>query len=195
MGLALRDSKHHRYGEYLEWPEDARYELIEGAAYAMSPAPGVSHQELAGALYRQIAEALEESPCRALIAPVDVLLPRGGEADEAVDTVVQPDLLVVCDPGRIGERGVRGAPDWVIEVLSPTTAAHDQVVKRDLYERHGVAEYWLVHPTDRVVTVYLLGPTGYGKPAVAELGGETAATVVPGVTIAWERVTRHLPAA
>ena len=194
MGLPLRDLEHHTYGDYLAWPEDVRYELIDGTAYAMSPAPTVSHQEVVLELSRQIDEVLDASPCRVLIAPLDVRLPRGDEADEAVDTVVQPDLLVVCDPARIDERGVRGAPDWIIEVLSPATAAHDQVVKRDLYERAGVREYWLVHPTDRIVTVYRLENGRYGRPDIAELAGETAPQAVPGVVIDWARVTRRLPA-
>jgi Uma2 family endonuclease len=194
MGLVRRDLERHTYGDYLAWPEEVRYELIDGVAYAMSPAPTVSHQEVLLELSRQIDEALDESACRVLIAPLDVRLPRGDEADEAVDTVVQPDLLVVCDPARIDERGVRGAPDWIIEVLSPATAAHDQVRKRDLYERAGVREYWLVHPTDRIVTVYRLENGHYGRPDIAELAGETATQAVPGVVIDWARVTRRLPA-
>ena len=194
MGLPRRDLEHHTYGDYLAGPEDVRYELIDGIAYAMSPAPTVSHQEVVLELSRQIDEALDASACRVLIAPLDVRLPRGDEADAAVDTVVQPDLLVVCDPTRIDERGVRGAPDWIIEVLSPATAAHDQVVKRDLYERAGVREYWLVHPTDRIVTIYRLENGRYGRPDIAELTGETAPQAVPGVVIDWARVTRRLPA-
>ena len=194
MGLARRDLEHHTYGDYLAWPEDVRYELIDGIAYLMSPAPTVSHQEVLLEQFRQVAEALDESTCRVLIAPLDVRLPRGDEADAAVDTVVQPDLLVVCDPAMIDERGVRGAPDWIIEVLSPATAAHDQIRKRDVYERAGVREYWLVHPTDRIVTVYRLENGRYGRPDIAELAGETAPQAVPGVVIDWARVTRRLPA-
>jgi Uma2 family endonuclease len=194
MGLARRDLEHHTYGDYLAWPEDVRYELIDGIAYAMSPASTVSHQEVLLELSRQVDEALDDTACRVLIAPLDVRLPSGDEADAAADTVVQPDLLVVCDPARIDERGVRGAPDWIIEVLSPATAAHDQVVKRDLYERAGVREYWLVHPTDRIVTVYRLENGRYGRPDITELAGETAPHAVPDVVIDWARVTRRLPA-
>jgi len=195
MGLALRDQERHTYGEYRTWPEEARYELIDGLAYAMVPAPSVSHQVIVVELVRQIADALEESACQVLIAPVDLRLPHGDEADDAVDTVVQPDLLVVCDPAKVDERGVRGAPDWIVEVLSPATAAHDQVHKRALYERNGVREYWLVHPTDRIVTIYRLEASGYGKPDVAELTGTSVAQAVYQVTIDWDRVTRRLPSA
>ena len=194
MGLQLKDQHHHTYADYLGWPEDVRYELIDGEAYLMSPpAPTISHQTVAGEIYRQLANALDGKPCVALIAPVDVRLPKADEADDAIDTVVQPDVLVVCDPSKISERGVRGAPDWVVEVLSPGTASHDQINKRRTYERAGIAEYWLVHPTDRVLTVYRLENGAYGKPDMQELAGETAISVLPGVTITWDALVARLP--
>ena len=187
MGLPLKDDQRHTYGDYLGWPDDVRYELIDGTAYMMAPpAPDLAHQDVAGEIFRQAGNALEGHPCRAFIAPVDVLLPRAEEADEAVDTVVQPDVLVVCDPDRLQRRGVRGAPDWVVEVLSPSTASHDQVQKRRIYERAGVREYWLVHPTDRVLTVYRLQDGEYGKPDVQELAGETRVGILPEVVITWD---------
>ncbi|MBI4754524.1 MAG: Uma2 family endonuclease [Betaproteobacteria bacterium] len=196
MGLPQRDDTRHTYAEYRNWPEDVRYELIDGVAYAMAPAPTTTHQELIGGLYRCVVEALDDSPCRVFFAPVDLRLPRADEADDRVDTVVQPDLLVVCDPSKVDERGVRGAPDWVVEVLSPSTASHDHILKRRIYERHGVREYWLIHPTDRVVLMYRLeaGAAGlaYGKPEAAELAGETPVAVLPQVVVDWERVTRRL---
>lgn len=190
MGLPLRDAQHHTYGDYCRWSEDARYELIDGRAYAMAPAPSPRHQEIALELARQIADALEELPCRVYLAPFDVRLPLADEADDEIESVVQPDLSIICDRSKIDERGCRGAPDWIIEILSPTTAGHDQIVKRDLYERHGVHEYWIVHPTDLVVTVYSLVDGAYGKPDVHELTGTLAARVLPNVTVAWEKVIR-----
>lgn len=195
MGLARRDTAYHTYGGYLDWPEDVRYELIEGVAYLMASAPTVRHQQIAGEIYRQLANALEGKPCRVLIAPVDVLLPKADEADARVDTVVQPDLLVVCDESKIGERRVRGAPDFVVEVLSPATASHDLVIKRRLYEPHGVREYWLIHPVDRVLTMYRLEGAEFGKPDILELKGETPIHVLPGVAIEWDRLMARLPAA
>ena len=194
MGLALRDTAHHTYGDYLTWPEDVRYELIAGVAYLMSPAPTVRHQSIAGEIFRQLANALESHRCQVLIAPVDVVLPRADEVDERVDTVVQPDLLVVCDPAKIGEKRVRGAPDLVVEVLSPATAAHDMVLKRRIYEQAGVREYWLIHPIDRVLTVYRLEDREFGKPDVQELKGDTTVGVLSGVTIQWDVLVARLPA-
>ena len=193
MGLALRKEKHYTYADYLTWPDDARYELIDGEAFLMSPAPLVEHQEVAGELFRQLANQLDGQPCRPYIAPVDVRLPRTDEADAVIDTVVQPDVLVVCDPSKIDRRGVRGAPDWVLEVLSPSTAAHDQIAKRRTYERAGVREYWLVHPGDRTLTVYVLENGQYGRPEIYELKDATPIGVLPGVSIAWDALVERLP--
>jgi Uma2 family endonuclease len=193
MGLALRTEKHYTYADYLQWPDETRYELIDGEAFLMSPAPLVEHQEIAGEVFRQLANQLDGQPCRPYIAPVDVRLPRTDEADAAIDTVVQPDVLVVCDPGKVDRRGVRGAPDWLLEVLSPSTAAHDQIAKRRTYERAGVREYWLVHPGDRTLTVYVLDNGQYGRPEIYELKDATPIGVLPGVSIAWDALVERLP--
>lgn len=193
MGLALRTEKHYTYADYLQWPDDTRYELIDGEAFRMAPTPLIEHQEIAGEVYCQLANQLDGQPCRPYIAPVDVRLPRADEADAAIDTVVQPDVLVVCDPHKIDRRGVRGAPDWVLEVLSPSTAAHDQIAKRRTYERAGVREYWLVHPGDRTLTVYVLENGQYGRPEIYELKDATPIGVLPGVSIAWDALVTRLP--
>ena len=193
MGLALRQEKHYTYADSLTWPDDARYELIDGEAFLMAPAPLIEHQEVAGDVYHQLRNQLDGKPCRPYIAPVDVRLPRNDEADAAIDTVVQPDVLVVCDPSKIDRRGVRGAPDWLLEVLSPSTAAHDQIAKRRTYERAGVREYWLVHPSDRTLTVYVLDNGQYGRPEIYELKDATPIGVLPGVAIAWDALIERLP--
>lgn len=193
MGLPLRDAERHTYADYLSWQEDVRYELIDGRAYLMAPAPSLEHQDVAGEIYFQLRRALEGKPCRPFIAPVDVRLPKANELDEQIDTVVQPDVLVVCDESKLDRRGVRGAPDFVVEVLSSSTASHDHVLKRRVYERAGVREYWLVHPIDRMVTIYRLLDGEYGKPDVQELSGETAVGVLEGVSVAWDDLVRRLP--
>lgn len=193
MALPKTSDRRFTYADYREWPGDERWELIDGEAYAMAPAPSISHQTLAGQLFRQIDEALDGAPCRALIAPVDVLLPAPDENEDHVSTVVQPDILVVCDPEKITERNVRGAPDWIIEVLSPVTVRHDHLTKRALYERAGVREYWLVHPVDRVVTVYTLKDGQYGGPEIADMAGERAPTIFPEIVIRWQTILDKLP--
>ncbi len=183
MGLRLRDEKYHTYQDYLSWPDEIRYELIDGFAYTMSPTPTIAHQDIVGEIYRQVANALENthSSCRVFITPLDVRLPTESQDEHTTDTVVQPDISLVCDPNKIDQRGVRGAPDWIVEVLSPATAAHDSIQKRDLYKRQGVKEYWLVHPVDRMVTIYHLDSDRYGKPNIDELDGETSLVTQPNI--------------
>jgi Uma2 family endonuclease len=193
MAVPKTSDRRFTYSDYLKWPDEERWELIDGEAYAMSPAPTISHQTLVLDIARQIADALDGAPCRALIAPVDVLLPTQDEADDLTTTVVQPDILVVCDPAKITERNVRGAPDWIIEVLSPASARHDHLTKRALYERAGVREYWLVHPVDRVVTVYTLQDGHFGGPEIADMAGKRAPTILPEIVIRWQPILDKLP--
>ncbi|NJD08120.1 MAG: Uma2 family endonuclease [Methylococcaceae bacterium] len=192
MGYALRSSERYSYADYLTWPDDARYELIDGHAYLMAPAPSYDHQVMAFEIAHQVRAALEGNHCSVLVAPVDVRLPKAGQADDTVDTVVQPDVLVVCDPAKIEARGVKGPPDWVVEVLSPASASHDQTIKLKAYERAGVREYWLVHPGDRLVIVYRLAEGAYGRPDIQALEGETAIGALPGVAVRWEPIVRRM---
>lgn len=173
------------YGEYRRWPEDERWELIDGAAFDMCPAPSRQHQEVLLELSRQTANFLLGKPCKAYIAPFDVRLPKADEADDDVDTVVQPDLAVICDAGKLDDKGCRGAPDWVVEVISPHTAAKDHIKKQTLYERHGVREYWLVHPLDRVVTRYVWRDGHFLPPAIEAAAGKTPVQCLPGLEIDW----------
>lgn len=174
------------YADYCRWPDEERWELIDGEAFDMSPAPTRMHQEFVTFLVAQVYPQIKRDACRVYAAPFDVRLPKADEADDLVDTVVQPDLAVFCDRSRLDAKGARGAPDWVVEILSPSTAAKDQIRKRALYERHGVCEYWLIHPTDWLVTIYRLDSAGrYGTPEVLELRGSTAVTALPGVRIDW----------
>jgi Uma2 family endonuclease len=193
MAARRRDNQYHTYADYLTWSDDNRYELIDGVAYLMAPpAPTLTHQEVVGEVYRQAANSLEGKSCRAYVAPCDVRLPKEGEADDEVDTVVQPDVLIVCDRRKLDERGVRGAPDWVAEVLSPTTAKHDQMTKLPAYERAGVPEVWLIHPIDHTLSIYRREVARYGRPTILELKGQTSISAVPGVTIDWDRLLASL---
>ena len=101
---------------------------------------------------------------------------------------MQPDVFIVCDRQKLDERGVRGAPDWLAEVLSPSTAKYDRTTKLSAYERAGVPEVWLIDPTSRTVTIYQMAAGRYAQPVVLELKGKTAITAVPGVSIDWDDV-------
>ncbi|MFL6600862.1 MAG: Uma2 family endonuclease [Steroidobacteraceae bacterium] len=194
MSAHQRDIQHHTYADYLIWSACYGDEIIDGVAYVREPpAPSRAHQEIVGEIHRQAANALERKPCRVYIAPFDVRLPKNGEPDDETDTVVQPDVLIVCDLQKLDDRGMRGAPDWIAEVLSPSTAGYDQIIKLRAYERAGVSEVWLIQPTDRTLTVYRLDDAGqYGRPMIVELKGETAITVVPGVSINWDRLLANI---
>ena len=178
------ENKTYTYGQYRNWPEEQRWELIEGTPFAMSPAPSTAHQRVAGDLFNQIYNFLEGRECEVFIAPFDVRLPEAQEADDDIESVVQPDIALVCDPSKIDEKGCRGTPDWIIEVLSPTTASKDFIKKRQLYEKHQVREYWLVHPMDRLVTVFVLNEEGrFEISDYYDINGKPSATVLPDLTI------------
>ena len=189
MTLLKRDTRHYTYGDYLTWSDSADSELIGGAVYVREPpAPVLSHQAIVLELGRQAADALDQTPCRVFVAPVDVLLPKSTEADDQIDTVVQPDVLIVSDLQKLDARRLRGAPDWIAEILSPSTARYDRTIKLRAYERAGVREVWLVNPSDRTVAIYRLDAGRYGRAIRLELKGQTQLTAVSGVTIDWDRV-------
>lgn len=157
----------YTFADYLKWNDGKRYELIDGQVYILAPAPSPEHQRISGELYRQISNYLLDKDCQVFAAPFDVRLPEGEERDEEILTIVQPDILVVCDKSKLDQRGLKGAPDMVIEIVSPSTAGRDRGVKRDLYERNGVREYWLVDYSNKTIEVYLLNEGNrYGKPVV-----------------------------
>ena len=194
MTVLKRDTDYHTYADYLVWSATYGDELIDGAAYVREPpSPSTSHQEIVVELGRQIGNALKDKPCRVYVAPFDVRLPKSTEEDDRIDTVVQPDLLIVCDLEKIDARGMRGAPDWLAEVLSPSTARHDLIVKLPAYERAGVREVWLIRPIERTLTIYQLEAGQYGRPTILELKGQTQLAAISGVTIDWDRVVARLP--
>ncbi|TAN53964.1 MAG: Uma2 family endonuclease [Methylococcaceae bacterium] len=185
MSTAEKLKQKYTYGDYSRWPEDERWELIEGIPHAMT-APLRIHQEIVLKVGVQIERYLQGWPCKVYLAPFDVRLPRRHEADEEVETVVEPDIVVVCDKSKLDKKGCRGAPDWVIEVLSPATTFRDMNVKRGLYEAHGVREYWIVHPEDRWAMVYTPNKEGrYDQPAIFNMDEPSPVAIFPDLAIDW----------
>lgn len=179
----------HTYADYLTWGEEVRGELIDGLFYDMTPAPTPQHQDTVLGVSTQLRDQLRGKPCKVYIAPLDVLLLNDGREDASSRNVVQPDVLIVCDRSKVGEKALRGAPDWVLEVLSPGTSRKDQINKLDLYERAGVREYWLLHPIERVLTVYTRADDGrYGRARVLEAIGTTSLSILPKVVIDWAEI-------
>lgn len=174
----FKEEDRFTYADYLTWDDDQRWELIDGEAFCMSPGPNRLHQKWLGDLYVQFHTYLEGRPCEVYIAPFDVRLPEYSEAsDEETITVVQPDMMVVCDRDKLDDRGVKGAPDLVVEIISPSTAKRDITTKYELYQCSGVKEYWLMYPNDRTLLVYRLSDDR--KYASPEVFGEGDIVSVP----------------
>ena len=175
---------HFTYADYAAWPEEERWELIGGRAYAMSPAPRRVHQQIVGALYRQVQNQLEGGPCEGYVSPFDVRLPEPLEETGKASNVVQPDVSVFCDREKLDDAGAVGAPAFVAEIISPSTRRKDRGAKLDLYERHGVKEYWIVDPELRSVEIWLLDENGvYGEAVLHRAEGTVELASVPGVTV------------
>jgi len=151
------DLKRYTYSDYASWDDGNRYELIDGITHMMS-APSAEHQRISGKLFRKISDFLDGKKCEVFYAPFDVCLNGKGDDDY---TVVQPDLLVVCDELKIDDKRCDGAPDMVIEIISPSTSRLDRLTKLNKYLEAGVREYWIVDPEDKGVTVHILENAKY----------------------------------
>lgn len=154
------EEKRYTFADVLTWEEKDRIEIIKGEAVMMAP-PTRIHQEISFEIGRQLGNYLEGKRCKVYLAPFGVRLFENEEdAPEDVDTLVEPDISVVCDKDKLDKYGCKGAPDMIVEVLSPSTLRHDRFVKLGLYQRAGVRELWLVDPGTQSVQVFLLDSTG-----------------------------------
>ena len=177
------------YADYLTWPDNERWEIIDGVAYDMTPAPSMRHQGLLWQLVAQFAPFLEKSTCQPFTSPIDVLLPTPSEEVSSATTVIQPDLIVVCDPDKLHERGVVGAPTLVVEILSPSTSTKDLREKLHAYERAGVPEYWVVSPAEKWLQIFTLNAQGrYDAPTTFGDGEQAPVGVLPGLIIDLSRI-------
>jgi len=158
MAVVKKSAEKYTYSDYLTWPDDERWEIIAGEAYNMSPAPSIKHQNVAGTLFSYLKQQLRGKQCRPFIAPTDVVL--------CDHDVVQPDIIVVCDEKKITEANIQGAPDLVIEVMSPATALKDKREKKFLYEKSGVREYILIDPVELYVERFFLKDKRYGESGI-----------------------------
>ena len=160
----------YTFADCLTWDESDRIEIIDGEALMMAP-PSTRHQEICGEIFRQLANYLSGKQCRAYIAPFGVrLFEENGDRPEDVDTMVEPDISVICDRDKIDRHGCRGAPDLIIEVLSPSTRRHDRLTKFNLYQQAGVREYWIVDPDVKDAQSFLLEDGRYSASGYAAAG-------------------------
>jgi Uma2 family endonuclease len=182
------DPPRFTYGDYIQWSGDERWELIDGIAYAMT-APSIEHQRVHRKVSYQIESFLEDKKCEMFYAPCDVLFPEMKQKYKDVKNMVQPDILVICDKEKIKNKYIMGAPDFIVEILSPSTSLRDRVEKLELYEKHGVREYWIIDPDKRFAEVRLLGENGRWQPASRfDERAKISVTAVPGLEIDLSRV-------
>ena len=154
--MPLPQEKRYTLADAMTWDESERIELIDGYPVMMAP-PTRAHQKAAMELSRQLANYLAGKKCEVYPAPFAIrLFERDGDHPENVDTMVEPDISVVCDTSKLDDIGCKGAPDLVMEILSPTTQRHDRVTKFNLYQQAGVREYWIVDPAGKSVQVFVL---------------------------------------
>ncbi len=151
----------YTYADYLKWNFKERLELFRGKIFKMSPAPSRYHQDVSGNLHFSLAKVFNKSTCKLYAAPFDVRLVKAKAQDEKVVTVVQPDMCVICDENKLDDRGCNGAPDLVIEILSPGNSKKEMGIKFDLYEENEVKEYWIVDPSEKTVFIYSLQNNKY----------------------------------
>jgi len=154
--MVLPQENKYTLADVLSWDETVRVEVIDGCP-VMLAAPARIHQEISGELFGQLHTYLLGKPCKVYHAPFSVrLFEKSGDSPKDVRTVVEPDISVVCDPGKLDDIGCKGAPDLIIEILSPASRRHDRLTKFNLYRRAGVREYWIVDPASRDVQSFVL---------------------------------------
>ena len=153
---ALDLNKQYSYADYLTWKFEERVELIKGRIFKMTPAPARKHQKISGKLFTRFSNFFYQHSCDVYSAPFDVRFPSG-EGNKQTYTVVQPDISRICDKSKLDDRGCVGAPDLIVEILSPATSKKDAKDKFYLYEENGVKEYWMADPNTKLLDIFVLG--------------------------------------
>jgi Uma2 family endonuclease len=179
----------YTYADYLTWRFEQMVELIKGKLFILSPAPANRHQLISSHLLTIILPHFAKHSCNVYHAPFDVRLVKGKKGDKDITTVVQPDICVVCDKNKIDERGCLGSPDWIIEIISPSTAKKDYNEKYNLYQENGVKEYWIVNPDANSVNQYVLNSKGvYMEKMLAFKKDKLSPAIFPELSIELEFV-------
>ena len=179
-------NKTYTYADYLTWQFTEFVELIKGKLLRPMVGPTRLHQTYSLNIASEIQQFLKRRPCQVYVAPFDVrLTTAGANGNEEILTVVQPDICVVCDRAKLDDRGCLGAPDWIVEILSPGTANRDTRTKFDLYEESGVGEYWIVFPGLKSVSVYVLEAGSYQLQDEYAEPGPVPVHTLPGLALEW----------
>ena len=192
MELSLDMNRQYTYADYLTWLDGQAREIIDGFIQMMSPAPRMRHAKVTSTIFWNLGAIIRKNKgnCEVFTAPFDVRFPTQGEtADDKIYTVVQPDICVVCDLAKLDERGCCGAPDMIVEILSPSTSKKDFTKKFVLYEESGVKEYWIVYPNDKAINVFLLQEDGkYDEGTTYEWGGAIPVYIFDNHPIEWDDI-------
>ena len=174
----------YSYADYLKWTFEERVELIKGKIFKMSPGPRTNHQTASINLASEINFFLKGKECKVFAAPFDVRLPKKlSDSDSETFTVVQPDICVICDLEKIDELGCKGAPDLIVEILSPSTAKKDLENKFELYEENQVKEYWIVYPGENIIEVFDLENGKYASRGKFIADAKLKSNILPGLEI------------
>ena len=185
----LDATKTYSYADYLTWKFDEFAELIKDRLVQPVAGPSRLHQKYLFNLSLIVGTFLKNKPCEACFAPFDVrLTTAGANGDQQIATVVQPDISVICDLAKLDDRGCVGAPDWIIEILSPGNTSRDTKTKFDLYEESGVLEYWIVFPGVKTVAVYVLENERYQLAGEFYEPGPIPVRTLPGLLLEWTEV-------
>jgi len=182
----------YSYADYLSWQLEEMVELIRGKVFRQAAAPRRIHEELTVALVTRIHGFLKGGSCKVYTAPFDVRLPVSSRKHADIDTVVQPDLCVVCDPDKLDDLGCVGAPDLIVEILSPGNNKKELQLKYEVYEASGVKEYWVVHPDERTLLIYTLESGKYRPSRLFTLGDEVKSQVLSGFVLDLDEVFGEL---
>ena len=172
----------YSYADYLTWDENERLELLDGVPY-MQAAPSRIHQEISMELSTQFHTYLKGKTCRVFAAPFCVRLDVE-KNDNDVKNVVEPDITIVCDSSKLDERGCKGSPNMIIEILSPASGKNDKLIKFNKYEKAGVKEYWVVEPDQKLISVFILQENGsYGRPEIYSEEDKIKVSIFPDLEI------------
>lgn len=181
----------YTYADYATWQFEELVELLRGKVVRRQSMPAEPHQATVGQLFGAIGGFLRQQPCRARLGPYDVRLPPPGTtANHTIDTVVQPDICVICDPSKIEPSGCLGAPDFIVEVLSPSAMTRDWRDKFSLYEEAGVGEYWIVSPQEQFIATFVLdaGTSRYHLAGEYAGPGLVPCATLPGLILDWSDI-------
>lgn len=179
----------YSYADYLTWEMDEMVELIKGKVFKWAAAaPGMSHQQVSIRLGSAFLIFLKGKPCQVFQAPFDVRLPVKSKKNHDIDTVLQPDLCVICDESKLDEAGCVGAPDLVVEILSPGNNRKELKLKYAVYEESGVKEYWVIHPIEQTLLIYTLTDGKYQSSGLFVSGDYVESSCIEGFRLNLEEI-------